>query len=121
MTTLEPAEIAEPYCYLTTTGRVSGKPHTIEIWFGHTDEHPGTIYLMSGGRDGSDWVRNLLREPAVGVRIGEREFAAHARVAEGTDEDPTARALLFAKYQDGYEKDLTSWRDTSLPVAIDLR
>jgi hypothetical protein len=24
---------AEPFCYLTTVGRVSGRPHTIEIWF----------------------------------------------------------------------------------------
>ena len=24
---------AEQYCYLTTTGRVSGRPHEIEIWF----------------------------------------------------------------------------------------
>jgi hypothetical protein len=23
----------EQYCYLTTTGRVTAKPHTIEIWF----------------------------------------------------------------------------------------
>jgi deazaflavin-dependent oxidoreductase (nitroreductase family) len=117
---LTPAQIKEPYCYLTTTGRVSGKPHTIEIWFGHTAERPSTIYLMSGGRDRSDWVRNLLQEPAVRVRIGKREFDARARVVEGTDEDPTARALLFAKYQEGYANDLTSWRETSLPVAIDL-
>ena len=26
--------INEEFCYLTTTGRVSGKPREIEIWFG---------------------------------------------------------------------------------------
>src|SRR5690606_17915662 len=35
---------AEPYCYLTTTGRVTGRPHTIEIWFGHDGSRPDTIY-----------------------------------------------------------------------------
>ena len=25
---------AEQFCYLTTTGRTSGEPRTIEIWFG---------------------------------------------------------------------------------------
>ena len=29
----DPALAGETYCYLTTTGRVTGKPHTIEIWF----------------------------------------------------------------------------------------
>jgi deazaflavin-dependent oxidoreductase (nitroreductase family) len=70
-----------PFCYLTTTGRVSGRPHTIEIWFALRDR---TLYLLSGGRDRSDWVRNLLAHPEVTVRIGRRDaptLAARARVA----------------------------------------
>ena len=38
----------EDFCYLTTTGRISGRPHTIEIWFaldGHTRD-------LTGGMDG---------------------------------------------------------------------
>ena len=81
MTLLDAAQIAEPYCYLTTTGRVSGRPHEIEIWFGHAERDGGDLlYLMSGGRDGSDWVKNLLREPAVAVRVGAETYAARARV-----------------------------------------
>ncbi|HYJ70971.1 MAG TPA: nitroreductase/quinone reductase family protein [Actinomycetota bacterium] len=57
----------QPYCYLTTTGRVSGRPHTIEIWFALQDR---TLYVLSGGGDRSDWVRNLLRHPEVSVRLG---------------------------------------------------
>ena len=41
----------EEYCYLTTTGRVSGNPHEIEIWFGMKDN---TLYLLSGGGHKSD-------------------------------------------------------------------
>jgi hypothetical protein len=26
-------DASQAFCYLTTTGRVSGRPHTIEIWF----------------------------------------------------------------------------------------
>ena len=37
---------SEDFCYLTTTGRTSGKPHEIEIWFALRD---GTLYLLSGG------------------------------------------------------------------------
>lgn len=48
------------YCYLTTTGRVSGKAHTIEIWFALHDK---TLYLLSGGRETSDWIKNSLHTP----------------------------------------------------------
>jgi deazaflavin-dependent oxidoreductase (nitroreductase family) len=118
---LDADQMAEPYCYLTTTGRVSGNPHTIEIWFGHATDHPNTVYLMSGGRDRSDWVRNLLRQPRVSVRIGNHTWEAEAHVLEpDTEEDALARGLLFDKYQEGYGRDLSNWRDTSLPVAIEL-
>ena len=33
----------EDYCYLTTKGRVSGRPHEIEIWFG---VHGNALYLF---------------------------------------------------------------------------
>ena len=64
------------FCYLTTTGRVSGRPHTIEIWFALQDR---TLYLLSGGVDRSDWVRNLIRHPAGTVRLGRRD-APHGQV-----------------------------------------
>jgi deazaflavin-dependent oxidoreductase (nitroreductase family) len=111
----------QPFCYLTTAGRVSGRPHTIEIWFALQGS---TLYLLSGGGDRSDWVRNLSAQPAVTVRIGRRdaaELAGHARVVEpGTEEDELARRLVVAKYQPTYGGDLTSWRRESLPVAVDL-
>jgi deazaflavin-dependent oxidoreductase (nitroreductase family) len=109
------------FCYLTTTGRVSGRPHTIEIWFAR---HGRTLYLLSGGGDRSDWVRNLRRHPEVTVRLGRRdaaELAGRARVVEpGSDEDELARRLVVAKYQSTYGGDLSGWRRSALPVAVDL-
>ncbi len=107
----------EDFCYLTTRGRVTGEPHEIEIWFAVGS--PATLYLMAGGRDRSDWVRNLIAEPAVTVRVRGTTYDATARVVEaGTAEDARARALLFEKYDDG---SLASWRDAALPVALDVR
>ena len=112
---------AAPFCYLTTTGRVSGRQHTIEIWFALRDR---TLYLLSGGGDRSDWVRNLQAGPEVTVRIGRRDapaLPARARVvAPGSDEDELARRLVTDKYQPGYGGDLSGWRRSSLPVAVDL-
>jgi deazaflavin-dependent oxidoreductase (nitroreductase family) len=75
---------------------------------------------LSGGRDRSDWVRNLLAEPRVRVRVGDREGPATARVLEaGSDEDALARRLLVAKYA-GPGDDLTGWGRDALAVALDL-
>lgn len=57
---------AEQHCYLTTTGRSSGEPREIEIWFALAGS---TAYMLSGGRDRSNWVRNLIADPDVEVRI----------------------------------------------------
>jgi deazaflavin-dependent oxidoreductase (nitroreductase family) len=108
----------EAYCYLTTTGRVSGEPREIEIWFGLEGS---TLYMLSGGRDRSDWVKNLIREPRVSVRIADRTFEGRARAVSDPDEDARARALLFEKYSPGYSGDLDDWRERSLPIAVDLR
>jgi len=107
----------EEYCYLTTKGRVSGRPHEIEIWFGI---HDSTLYLLSGSHT-SDWVRNLLKDPAVTVRIGEHTFAGSARVVNDPEEEHRARYLLAQKYQEWEEgKTLSQWARTALPVAIDV-
>jgi deazaflavin-dependent oxidoreductase (nitroreductase family) len=108
---------AEDFCYVTTTGRRTGSPHKIEIWFGLAGS---TVYILSGGGDRSDWVRNMAASPAVHVRIADRTFLGHARIVEDPAEDRMARDLLFGKYEAGYNGDLTNWRDQALPVAIDL-
>jgi deazaflavin-dependent oxidoreductase (nitroreductase family) len=113
-----PADLAAlPYCYLTTTGRITGVAHRIEIWFGSAGD---TLYLLSGGRERSDWVRNLEVSPEVVVELGDTRRLLRARVvAPDTDEDALARRLLVEKYQPDSEDDLTSWGRTALPVAIE--
>ena len=111
----------EQYCYLTTTGRVTGRPHTIEIWFALDGR---TLYMLAGGRTRADWVRNLRRQPEVAVRIAGRELRGHARplsALEHPAEDALARRLLLEKYAAGYGGDLTEWGRSSLPVAVDLK
>jgi len=114
---VDPSLASESYCYLTTTGRMSGEPREIEIWFGLDGD---TLYMLSGGRDRSDWVKNLIREPKVRVRIADRTFAGHARIVSAEDEDARARHLLLEKYSPGYGGDLSEWGQTALPVAVDL-
>jgi len=109
----------EEYCYVTTTGRITGKPHEIEIWFGLNDK---TVYLLSGGMDKSDWVKNLLKNPSVTVRIAKRKFKATARIVADEEEEMMARNLLADKYHERRANgSLGKWARTALPVAIDLQ
>ncbi len=105
------------YCYLTTTGRNSGNPHTIEIWFALRGDR---VYLLAGGGDQSDWVRNIRREPRVGLRIGSHDMICRARVVEDPEEDALARRLLLDKYASRSSDDLSEWAATALPIVIEL-
>ena len=104
-------------CYLTTRGRVSGLPRRIEIWFALDGD---TLYLLSGGRDRSDWVRNLRKTPEVSVELGAKAFAGRARIIEDPAEQERARTLVHDKYAPTYGGDLSRWRRSALPVAVDL-
>ena len=108
---------ADDYCYVTTAGRRSGRPHRIEIWYA---AQGNILYLLSGGGMSSDWVRNLTANPAVVVEVEGDVFSASARVLQDGEEAERARSLVFAKYAPRYDGDLTGWRQRALPVAIDL-
>lgn len=112
-----PANAAdEPFAYLTTIGRTSGKPHRIEIWF--AIDH-GRVFMMSGGRDRSDWVKNLATHPQVSVEIvGESRTGTATVVPDDSPNDALARNLLVSKYQK--KNELASWGKNSLPVVIEF-
>lgn len=84
---------SEPqYLYLTTQGRRSGKPREIEIWFTRRE---GRYYLIAEHGRRANWVRNLVADPAVRLRVGRRTFRARARVVGPR----VARALVRAVRQ----------------------
>ncbi len=101
-------------CRLTTTGRRTGEPRRITIWFGAVGD---VVFMLAGGRDGAHWVRNIQANPLVRVEIRRRTFEGRGRVVEGEADDPVARQALAAKYG---TKWLTTWLRESLPVRIDL-
>jgi deazaflavin-dependent oxidoreductase (nitroreductase family) len=66
--------VPEAFLYLTTRGRTTGLPRTIEIWF---VELSGRWYVVSEGGEAANWVKNLVAEPRVSFSTGPR----HAREA----------------------------------------
>jgi deazaflavin-dependent oxidoreductase (nitroreductase family) len=108
----------EDFAYLTTTGRKSGKPHRIEIWFAIED---GRMFLLSGGGDRADWLRNIRKNGDVRIQVSSQSTEARARVARAGAEDQRARELLDGKYMGWKQgKRLSSWARGSTPVVIEL-
>lgn len=96
---------------------MTGKPHEIEIWF---VVHDGAVYLMSGGMDKSDWVKNLLKDPHVTIRIAGQTFTALAHVRQEKNEE-RIRNLMADKYKERESGgSLSEWARTALVVGFDI-
>ncbi len=110
----------DAFCYLTTTGRTTGNPHTIEIWFALDPGDPTRLAMMAGGGRKSDWVRNIAQTPDVTIKLGPLLFPATARVIAPDDaDDPLIRRLLVEKYRSPSQP-LDTWGRTALPVLFIL-
>ena len=60
---------------LTTTGRRTGLPRTTPLQY---EEHDGKFVVGSARGTQADWYKNVLRDPGVSVRVGNRKFEARA-------------------------------------------
>jgi len=105
-----------PYCYLTTIGRVTERPHTIEIWFVVESGH---IWLLTEPDGAADWVRNLRREPRVTVRVGELAVPALAEIAD-LPSDAAVRCTMAQRYRHA-DGDLDAWTQAALVVRVTLQ
>lgn len=86
------------FCYVTTTGWKSGKPHEIEIWF---VSHDGAYYIVAEGREKAHWVQNIRHNPAISVRVGDQTYQGKGRAIDRAVEPELAAAVaakMDAKY-----------------------
>ena len=79
-----------------------------------------SVWLISGGRDESDWVRDLLADPRARVRIGEQSMAMRARcpIFDAAERDAAAR-MLHAKYATQVSGTADEWAANAYLVALD--
>ena len=90
------AEVAsKKLIHLTTKGRKTGKPHTVELWFA---VHGDKIYLGHEGEE-TDWMRNIKKNDMVTFKIGGKNFHGKTRYLEnGTSEAEKGKLALYEKY-----------------------
>lgn len=105
-------------CRLITTGRLTGRPHDIEMWFGVMGE---TVCMIAESGLGADWYRNALADPTVKLRFGGRTATGVARAATEGEERRRVGEAMALKYGDGdpeigLEDDDWTWRVPALIV-----
>jgi hypothetical protein len=65
----------EKHLYLTTVGRVTGRQHTVELWFAVSE---GKIYLSHEGAP-TDWMKNLCKTDQVEMTSQAEEESSRRR------------------------------------------
>jgi F420H(2)-dependent quinone reductase len=102
---------------ITTTGRTSGRPRRIEMWFHNLD---GRLYL-TGTPGTRDWYANLQVDPAFTFHLKGRVRADLPARATAVV-DPTARRAILARLLDrlGRPADLEAWIRESPLVEVEI-
>lgn len=107
---------AEKFIYLTTTGRKSGNPHTVELWFAVADGH---VFLSHEGKM-TDWMKNLKRNGDVKIKIGSLKLAGKASItSDHGDSREVGKKALYEKYYGPASKEvLDDWFELSKVIEI---
>jgi F420H(2)-dependent quinone reductase len=102
---------------ITTTGRTSGRPRRIEMWFHNLD---GRLYL-TGTPGTRDWYANLQQHPALTFHLKGRvrvDLPARATAIV----DPARRRTILARLLErlGRGADLDAWVRESPLVKVEI-
>jgi deazaflavin-dependent oxidoreductase (nitroreductase family) len=101
---------AEQFIYLTTTGRKTGLPREIEIWFVERD---GRYYILAEHGYKAQWVKNVVANPQVILKLASRRWNARGHVV-----DPETQPDLYAAVRE-LAREKYGW-GAGLPVEFRL-
>ena len=74
--------------HLTTIGRKSGEPRTVELRFVYFQ---GSFYASSSRVEGKHWCQNMIRNPAVELKVKGEKLSC---VAKQVADDALRRQIL---------------------------
>jgi deazaflavin-dependent oxidoreductase (nitroreductase family) len=104
--------------HLTTKGRKTGRPHTVELWFAVGDG--SKLYLSHEGGE-TDWMKNLKQNDQVSFEIGGENFTGKGRyIVKDADEAWNCKVALYEKYYGKASKEvIDDWFSLSTLVAVE--
>lgn len=80
------------YLRLETRGRITGRAAAAVVGF--VERPDGTLVVAAGDPD-AHWALNLLHDPVCRVTVGDRSFAAVARLLDGPEHAGAIRDLIL--------------------------
>jgi len=99
-----------PHLLLSTTGRRSGREHTVPLVYARlADAAGGARLVVAASAGGAEihpaWYLNLVADPDVAVQLWGRRWLTSAGVAEGDDVEPGWSAMTttwdgFRRYRE---------------------
>jgi hypothetical protein len=107
----------EKYIYLTTRGRKTGKPHTVELWFAIAGKK---IYLSHEGAC-TDCMKNILKDGRVEFKIDNMQFKGNARISKSGEAFELGKHALYLKYYGKADEDtINDWFSESTIIEISM-
>jgi len=107
----------EKHIHLTTRGRKTGNPHTVELLFAISGER---IYLSHEGAC-TDWMKNIVKDSRVEFKIGKSQFEGTARIAEDGEVFELGKHALYLKYYGKADEDtIDDWFSESRIIEISM-
>ncbi len=100
---------------LTTTGRVTGRRHTVPLLYLKDGDSLVVIASWGGRPDDPEWYANLVSDPSVTVQVRGRRWKATARTADA-DERAAWWPRVVAAYR-GYA-DYQARTEREIPVVF---
>jgi deazaflavin-dependent oxidoreductase (nitroreductase family) len=81
---------------LTTTGRSSGQPRAVTIWYVVADA--GRVHVQHSSRAPAQWYKNLLKNPEVQIDFGDGVIRGTAVAVTDANEIKRIQRLFRSKY-----------------------
>ena len=101
--------------YVTTRGRKTGKPHTVEVWFAVAD---GLVYLSHEG-ERTDWMKNIAKNGRLEAKIGALTFRGDAKITDvGASRERGKKALYEKYYGPAKQEVIDDWFSLSQVIEI---
>lgn len=107
--------VANDMCLLTTTGRKSGRSHTVPLLYLEDDARFVVIASYGGRRDHPDWYYNLMADPKAVLQVLDQRTPVTARTADAAE-----RAEWWPRVVDAYH-DYAAYQsrtDREIPVVF---
>ncbi len=98
---------------LTVTGRKSGRESSRPVWFVEDD---GKLFLLPVGGSNSNWYRNLVKTPTVGVAADGAEIRTEAKPIE----DAAAVGEVVQRFRGRYGADQVAAYYPKVDAAVEV-